>query len=172
MKNKLTILIIGIFCSTLSNCQNPDVGKVCARLDSTLSNNFDLSEQTDLYNKIVAKALTNINDSLHKIFLNNLHTNCQAAITFNQRKKQALSIIEAEPIVNFLSRKCAIEWTSNELDIQINKIQQKHLGNKDFTRKIIHELCKHIDYTEYKLLPEYQQVRILKSLAQHLKNGN
>jgi len=170
MKSTLNLLIICIFFPGSIFCQDSTLNAVCNQLASSLTNSLDQHEKVTLYNSIVDEALISIPDSLHEPFLNALDSNCLTVKTLKESSLEAFFVTEEEPIINFLSNTCEKEWTSDEVEVQINKLKDRNNYSENFTASIVYELCKHIIYEDYIFLGEFVQYRLIERLANHLKN--
>lgn len=170
MKNSYSLLIICVFFSGSIFCQDSTLNSICNQLDSSLTNNMDQNEKIVVYNNLIGEALLSISDSLHESFADKLDSTCLTAKTLKKSSLETFFVKEGEPMINFLNKTCTKEWSSNEVELQIRKLQKRHNYSEEFTASIVYELCKHIRYENYIFFGELFQYRLIERLANHLKN--
>lgn len=169
MKNSLTLIFCIFICGSIY-CQDSTLNAICNELESRLTDNLNQDKKIDLYNKIVASKTKNLSDSLKDSFINKLDYKCLAAKKLKESSLEVFFIKEEEPMINFLNKTCSKEWSSDEVENQIKKLQITNQYDKNFTTNIVNELCKHITYDDYLFLPEHLRFRLIQRLADHLKS--
>lgn len=169
--NKTLLLTFLTLALSRGYCQDSLTNAICEELTSKYSDELNTNERMRLYLTTISPVLNNLEDSLKKEFIENLDSSCPIVDKLKVKQKSlALNPVSEEDLLNdLLKRKSDKKWKKEELKIEIKKLKSLSNETEEFCKEIIAELSKHMNYSDYKSLTEFQQGKTIGRLFRYMK---